>query len=79
MLGDLNIHIVFKSLLTKLSNILPLQRVLTRILGLGKKPCYMKFVLVGLYCGSLITLLNHRLHVHKPKTVVVETLLVIFV
>ena len=30
---------------------------LTRILGLGKKPCYMKLVLVGLYCGPLLTLI----------------------
>ena len=46
--------------------------------GTWKKPYYMKFVLVGLYCGPLLTL-NSHLHVHKPKMVVVETVLVIFV
>ena len=25
--------------------------------GTWKKPCYMKFVLVGLYCGPLLTLI----------------------
>ena len=40
--------------------------------GTWKKPCYMKFVLVGLYCGPLLTL-------HKPKSVLVETVLVDFV
>ena len=51
---------------------------LTRILGLGKKPCYMKLVSVGLYCGPLLMLI-HYLHVHKPKNVLVETVLVIFI
>ena len=37
--------------------------------GTWKKPCYMKLVLVGLYFGPLL----------MPKTVVVETVLVIFV
>ena len=46
--------------------------------GTWKKPCYMKLVLVGLYCGPLLTLIPH-LHVHKPKKVLVETVLVIFV
>ena len=41
--------------------------------GTWKKPCYMKFLSVGLYCGPLLT------HIHKPKTVVVESVLVIFV
>ena len=46
--------------------------------GTWKKPCYMKLVLVGLYCGPLLTLIP-PLHVHKPKNVLVETVLVIFV
>ena len=41
--------------------------------GTWKKLCYMKFVLVGLAYSPLL------LHVHKPKTVLVETVLVIFV
>ena len=48
-------------------------------MGLGKKPCYMKFVLVGLYKGSPTNAKIPHLHVHKPKTLVVETVLVIFV
>ena len=47
--------------------------------GTWKKPCYMKLVLVGLYCGPLLTLKFPHLHVHKPKNVLVETVLVIFV
>ena len=30
---------------------------LMHIFGLGKKPCYLKFVLVGLYCGPLLMLI----------------------
>ena len=37
--------------------------------GTWKKSCYMKFLLVGLYCGPLLTLIP-PLNVHKPKTVV---------
>ena len=40
-----------------------------------KKPCYMKVVLVGLYCGPLLT--PTYTYISK-KTVVVETMLVIF-
>ena len=46
--------------------------------GTWKKPCYMKFVLVGLYSGPLLTLIPPLTRT-KPKTVLVETVLVIFV
>ena len=47
--------------------------------GTWKKPYYMKFVLVVDCSKSLTNAKIPYLHVHKPKTVVVETVLVIFV
>ena len=35
--------------------------------GTWKKPCYMKFVLVGLYCGPLLTLIPPLTRRNSPR------------
>ena len=45
--------------------------------GTWKNLCYMKFMLKELYCPTNAKI--PHLHIRKPKTVVAETMLVIFV